>query len=357
MAFEIDFLPVGNGTRSGDAICMRYGSALFGYGITVIDGGYTETGDAIVDHINNYYDRPNRIENVVLTHGDKDHVSGLFKVLESFEVGTLWMNRPWLHAGEVLWRYHANWTEEGLRKHLKKQFAVLLELEELAVSKGVSVMSPFQGSAIGPLTVLAPTRARYLDIIVELPQTPQEVAAKATSVFSSLAVRFEEAIVAVAKRIKETWSGETLTNTPEPTSASNESSVVQGGMIDGKKVLLTGDVGPAGLAEAFAYGYALHQPDVVQVPHHGSRRNVTPDVLDDWLGIIQGPYDPQRGVAVCSAAKNDADHPRAKVENAFLRRGYPVFSTKGVLLYYGHDMPGRGFTSATPASFRTEVEE
>lgn len=126
--------------------------------------------------------------------------------------------------------------------------------------------------------------------------------------------------------LKETWTGETLSENPEPTSAFNESSVVQIGMFDGRTALLTGDVGPGGLAEAADYaetiGIALPGPRFVQVPHHGSRRNVTPSVLNRWLGNpLSSSAEERRGTAFCSAAKDDEDHPRKKVQNAFLRRG------------------------------------
>lgn len=80
---------------------------------------------------------------------------------------------------------------------------------------------------------------------------------------------------------------ETLSENPPPTSSSNETSVVQIGQLDGKKILLTSDVRPIGLNEAADYAASiglLAYPNVVQVPHHGSRRNVTPSVLDRWLG-------------------------------------------------------------------------
>lgn len=51
--YEIDFLPVGNGERSGDAIAIRYGSQD-NYKIMVYDGGTKESGQALVDHIKKY---------------------------------------------------------------------------------------------------------------------------------------------------------------------------------------------------------------------------------------------------------------------------------------------------------------
>ena len=47
MGYEIDFLPVGDGARSGDAIALRYGN-LEGtraeQTVVVIDGGFTDDG-------------------------------------------------------------------------------------------------------------------------------------------------------------------------------------------------------------------------------------------------------------------------------------------------------------------------
>ena len=54
---------------------------------------------------------------------------------------------------------------------------------------------------------------------------------------------------------------------------------MQLGQVEGRTLLLTGDVGPVGLNEAADYAQALGllaPPNFVQVPHHGSRKNVTP---------------------------------------------------------------------------------
>ncbi len=43
MDYEVDFHPVGDGERSGDAICLRFGDLNAGHDqqvVMVIDGGY-----------------------------------------------------------------------------------------------------------------------------------------------------------------------------------------------------------------------------------------------------------------------------------------------------------------------------
>jgi hypothetical protein len=111
------------------------------------------------------------------------------------------------------------------------------------------------------------------------------------------------------------------------------------------RALLTADVGPDGLAEArlYARGAGIpHQPDLVQVPHQGSRRNVTPLVLDAWLGPRVANNNSERcGIAFCMVGESKDDHPRRIVSNAFTRRGYPVQVGRGKgMLYSDADRPG-----------------
>jgi beta-lactamase superfamily II metal-dependent hydrolase len=62
----------------------------------------------------------------------------------------------------------------------------------------------------------------------------------------------------------------------------------------------------------------------MQVPHHGSRRNVSPSVLNE----ITCEH------ALVSVAPKSTTHPRRKVTNAFKRRGAKVYKTNGGLLNY-----------------------
>lgn len=81
MAYDLEWLPVGNGERSGDAIVMRWLENST-YKIGIIDGGTKESGQAIVDHIKKYYGQDSVVDFVLNTHPDCDHCSGLTVVLE-----------------------------------------------------------------------------------------------------------------------------------------------------------------------------------------------------------------------------------------------------------------------------------
>jgi len=296
------------------------------------------------------------IDYVLLTHADKDHVSGLIELLEHYKVGALWMHRPWLYASEIIGRFHGNFTLTGLEKDIRSRNSLLVDLEEVAIRKGVAIHEAFQGNTVGQFTILAPTKARYLDLLSESERMPTVYETAAGGLTKAL-----DAIVGTVRDwINESWTGETLSENPGATSPINETSVVQLASLDGKQIVLTGDVGPAGLREAAAYAqqrWAIG-PAFFQVPHHGSRRNITPTALNEWLGApAASSYEPARTLAFCSAAADDPDHPRKKVMNAFIRRRCMVNVTRGNTVSYAQGVARPGWGPAPVEEFSSVVED
>ena len=66
MHCEIEFLPVGDGEKAGDAIVVRYGYPN-DYHLMLVDGGHEATGDAIVAHLRAQFGPHPILEHVVLT--------------------------------------------------------------------------------------------------------------------------------------------------------------------------------------------------------------------------------------------------------------------------------------------------
>lgn len=352
--FEIDFLDV-EADKSGDAIPLRYCQN----GVTtvhVVDGGFQDTGDKILDHLTQYYDDPDFIDHVVVTHPDGDHACGLVTVLQEHKVRSLWMLRPWLYADELLHRFPRFKTAENLRSRLREIYPNVAELEKIAAQIGVPIYDPFQGSRIGSFTVLAPSKSRYLDLIVESDKTPQSLAEKAVGVVGFAA----RAVLTILKAV---WGAEKFSE--EETSAENEMSVVQYAQLCGTKILLTGDVGREGLREAADYapyvGLALPGIDKFQVPHHGSRRNVSTDILDRWLGprlAARPASGTEKFSAYISSAKKDEKHPRKAVVRAMIHRGGAVYTTEGNSIRTSKNAPNReNWTPVTPASYPEEQED
>jgi beta-lactamase superfamily II metal-dependent hydrolase len=232
-----------------------------------------------------------------------------------------------------------------------------VEIEKIAASRGTPIYDVFRGADIGPFKVLAPHQDRYIRTIPNFEKTPE---AKRPFV-SAMKTFLGDAVEAVAKWANEEWHVETLSNDPDPpTSDSNESSVVQLGTFEGgRTILLAADVGPVGFNEAADYAKALGllaPPGIVQVPHHGSRKNVTPAVLDRWLGPIK-VKGAKTGSACVSVGKEKSDYPRGQVQNAFERRGYPVHATRGKTKHYYHGRDGRpDWGDSTPEPWVSRVE-
>lgn len=353
MPSEVDFLPVGD--SNGDAIIVRVGPDN-SFHLYVIDGGRSDTGTTVIEHIERWYGAHVHINHMVLTHADNDHATGLVKVLERFDVKALWMNRPWLYAGEVIDSFHGNFTVAGLVANMRDRHPYLVDLENEALRRNIPINEVFQGAKVGAFTVLAPSRQRYIDSIPDLDKTPASYAAAAGPV-GFVVDAFQKAINAV----KEAWDVETLDSNPPATSVSNETCVVQLGNLDGKLVLLTADAGPIALNEAADFADKmgmLSPPNLVQIPHHGSRRNVTPAVLDRWLGTRAVNGSPARGNAIVSIGKDADIYPRKRVKNAFIRRGYPVYATRGRTLTQRDGINLRnGWHNATAETFSVDVDD
>lgn len=351
MAYEVDFLPVGD--SYGDAIVIRYGNADRGYFLHLVDGGRTDTADIIIEHLQKYY-AGYYINHMVLSHADNDHACGLIGVMKAVQVKHLWMNRPWLYADQILHHFHGNFTLQGLIDDIKARHPYLVELEELALEQGTVIHEVFQGVNIGAFTVLAPSKQRYIDSIPDFEKTPTTYR---TEDVSESRFGLLKSLIEAAKRwVEEDWDVETLAHNVT-TSASNESCVVQYASLDGKGILLTADVGPIGLSEAADYAemLSLERPKFVQMPHHGSRHNVTPAVLDTWLGPRQ-PKGTFVGTAFCSIGANKPDYPRGQVKNAFMRRGFKVYTNRNGWISHHEDAGRPGVVPATAEDFADKVE-
>lgn len=363
MPFEIEFFPVGNGDRSGDAIAVRYGQPGE-YTIIVYDGGTKESGTKLVEHIKKYY-QTDYVDHVVCSHPDGDHASGLSVVLEELYVGTLWLHRPW-HYSQIILDYFKDGriTSDSLKSRLQEKMSAAYQLEQLAEENGIEIREPFQGDQIGAFYVLSPERGWYVhELIAAFQKSPDQKTAEATyraAVLKSLIEAAGKAITWAAEK----WEIELLREDVE-TTAENESSVILYAYMEDSKqgILLTGDAGTQSLTRAVDYldscnVSASQHIKFIQVPHHGSRNNVSSSVLDRILGPRLPSNPTEYGkVAFVSSSKESTTHPRKMVVNAFMRRGAKVIATQGSTKRHSRGMPDReGWTAATPLKFSNQVE-
>lgn len=335
--YEIDVLSVGQGERSGDAIAMRYSLDGGQWSVIVIDGGDKDAGERLVSHIREHYGT-NRVNHVVNTHPDSDHCSGLSVVLGEMHVEQLWMHLPWVHSPRLMAAFDdARLTPGSVQRRTADAVKAAKNLHDIATRNRVPVFEPFQGANIGGFRVLSPSRDEYLRLLPHFRCTPpaavpQTMSARLAEINASApkapAAGNALARVGGAALVAPTWIRATPQNENailgiKPTAAENESSVVLFANFGGERILFTGDAGPLALTAstdyADYYGMSLRDLRLFQVPHHGSRNNLSASVLDRISA----------DVAFVSAAPKSSTHPRRSVTNALIRRGTRVYRTDG----------------------------
>jgi len=361
MGYEIDFLAVGDGERGGDAIALRFGN-LHGLRseqvVVVIDGGWTETGAELADHIRKHY-ATDEVDLVISTHPDDDHTNGLIVLLDELRVACLAMHLPWDHTSDIARMFRdGRVTDTSVRDALRRSLESACALATAAKRKGIPIVEPFQGvnGFDSRLQFLGPTQAYYESLLPGFRGTPDP---KDVAWLLEALRGPSRGLLDLLARGVESLGFETLTDDGE-TTAENNTSAITLIRVDGKGLLFTGDAGIPALEIAAdglaALGLDHNSLSFVQVPHHGSRRNVGPTILDRLLGPKLGQLARIK-TAYCSCPKDSDKHPSRRVANGFRRRGTPVFVTQGKGICHRHEAPSRNWAGIEPLPFYSEVED
>lgn len=346
-SLQIDFLAVISGEKSGDAIAFRYGdfSERKLYKVVVIDGGTLQSGADLVEHLKTHYET-NHVDLVICTHPDADHASGLRQVIRNCTVGELWMHLPWKHSAYISHLFHdGRITDNSLSQRLKDEYNYIHELEQIANNNGIKIREPFAGKEFdnGKIQVLGPETSYYRELVPHFARSPEINENTFVKAFTTLT---EKAVA----WIDETFDIETLDNSGKTSSENLSSSVVLLNL-NGEKYLFTGDAGIESMEKVINY-CKINNIDIsnikfFQVPHHGSRRNISPAILNAIK--CKGAY--------ISASKESEKHPSKKVINALIRRGAEVFSTEGTGFCHKMNSKSReGWSSAKSHPFYDQVE-
>lgn len=361
MGFEIDFLPVGTKSKGGDAIALRYGN-LYGsrdeQTVIIIDGGYTDEGINLVEHIKTHFNTE-RVDIVVSTHPDNDHITGLGIVLEELEVGQLLMHQPRNHSSAIKLAQTLGYGALTLSDKLRKSLTRAADLEEIANHRGVPIVEPFEGvqTPDGIFRILGPTQNYYEQLLTEMiTGAPGE-----SRGLSALQNLFLNGTTLSKRLTQETHEVETISDSVDTTPQNNSSAICLLS-VAGRKLLFTGDAGIPALTRATvlleAEGFKPGDLSFIQVPHHGSRRNVGPTILGRLLGV-KGQTITHSTAYVSAPSENpEHKHPAKKVVNAFTRRGYAVHATQGNTQHHYLNAPDRsGYSRSSPLPFYSFVED
>ena len=363
MANEIDFMSVGDGERCGDAIAFRLGALADSttQTVVVIDGGTKESGAKLVNHIKTYY-KTSVVNAVVCTHSDADHASGLTEVLENLTVQHLFMHLPWNHVADLEGQLAKAKITDSVRQHFRKSLESAHALKKLADELNIPVTEPFSDtmSTNGAIVVLGPSIGYYESLLESFRCADELKLATQQSFLEKIVAGADKAM----KWIAETWDQENLVEPGDDgTSAENNSSVILLLREGNTRFLSTSDAGVQALSNAADYattlGIDLKTLNGIQVPHHGSKHNVGPKILDRILGPKVKDQTQLTKTAIVSVAPDgEPKHPSKRVVNAFMRRGAKVYATQGTnIWHHSSDAPGRNWGNATPLPFYSQVEE
>jgi beta-lactamase superfamily II metal-dependent hydrolase len=295
--FTVEMLPA----SLGDALWVEYGSPDRPSRL-LIDGGLVGTVDRITEKIRTVAAAEGgtcRLELLVLSHVDADHIEGLIKLLGTkdlpLQIGDVWFNgRTHLPSPSAA-------TEDEFLGAKQGEF-----LSALIRERGLPWNQAFQGKTIYvpgadrgtlprrrlpggmELVLLSPT---FKELVALSKKWEQELEAAGL-----LHATHEEFLAALARERKlapdEDFLGDEEIDVAElvgsrqrkDTSAANGSSIAFVGTFEGKRCLFSGDA-YWDVLEASAARLAAEEGmdrlalDSFKIPHHGSRNNMGDPLL------------------------------------------------------------------------------
>jgi len=256
---------------NGDSLFVSYGSQDRLRHL-LIDGGTTDVIDNLIETLKlQRRGQRLRLEALVVTHYDLDHIQGIIELLrdppEWLDIADVWFNgRHHLFPRDVLG--HEEGTE--LSKLIKARYPwnvafggnVIQSGERVALSDGMIV------------SVVSPGEPELAKLAADWPAGEEPAQEDDTEAAPDLLGR------------KDTWPPGAFTavlmeKSSKDTSAANGSSIALVLEFEGKKALLTGDA----FSSVVASGIMRFWPtgrfaaDLFKLSHHGSKRNTDEKLL------------------------------------------------------------------------------
>jgi beta-lactamase superfamily II metal-dependent hydrolase len=297
-------------------------------GITlIVDGGCAEQAQNVIGFLQSFHSRNRKV--VISTHPDNDHIGGLEDIIRAVAVSDLILNDPrdYDPQSTIQSRMRTELNTEQ-RDRLSSAFERIDAVRQAAAAWNAQHHGLF-ASANSILTwgpwnvyVVGPTTTHFNEIWY----TQGRLADLYTS-------DDENALDNLVR------TGKSIIDDGVDTSGLNNQSVML--LIEGpeQKILLTGDAGMRSIREASAIRN-IQSLTLLDVPHHGSRRNVDSAIIEHL----------KPAVAFISSPGNDK-HPRRAVIRKLQKTGTRVFSTckTGTTSMYHHqNIPRASYSSISP---------
>lgn len=272
-----------------------------------------ESGDATIHHL-------------ICSHSHDDHAAGLVDLveLEIFDIKNAWIHDTRTEHRILTPQAQLLFEAAGVRRvanAIQESEATRHNLIEALEAQDVPINAPFTGAQIGPLVVLSPSPQFFdqqfgkLKNLTFLSEMEERLSSKERQhLLRSIrtASPFDEVVAEMLDETSDLGG--------EPTSPENEVSTILAlpwtNGVNEDIYLFTADAG----CEAFndvldVFAQSLRRLPWMQVPHHGSRRNLSQEMVDHLA--------PKIAFISCDGTRK---HPSQKLVNALKEHG-DVFST------------------------------
>lgn len=313
MDYDVNIIAVGD----ADAIVINYFD-IHRWWTTVIDAGNVTDGHLLKSYIKNRVNGKCIIDYAFCTHPDKDHKGGFFELFndEDVKICNFIYANPVKSVENDLRRlqFGTGKLARAAKKIYNHPTNDRLNLIEVARQHNATVIddwelnSDFQGM---PICIVGPTKEFFKEAAYDMALDFSELEDDAN--FQP----YDE-----DETLEEDEARSVMDNAPEP-SATNKASLIILFHPEGRKFLLAGDACAKSIHDAIdAYGDNITNC-VLKVPHHGSKHNLTSEVID--------LLHPVSAVVSCRGSRK---HPNNGVVY-WLSKYCDVFSTakSGSLIY------------------------
>jgi beta-lactamase superfamily II metal-dependent hydrolase len=339
MEFVIDFLYVGD----GDGIIIWGRNPNENDFVFFLDGGNTDCGKAIVTHYKHHI-KPNLYQNKIIgfisSHPHADHINGLIEIVEEIGNEMSWgiYNDPVKFITEEL---RGNIKRSALKQedpdieHLYKSFKKVQELNELCEKHGIVKKEALTDSfSFEEIKIVSPSREFYTDKVQQF-----------TNIDFLKKVDFTKKAFRTINEFAEGLKPCEVVDEKSDASPENLTATVIE-LVDSKnrRYLLTSDSGVESFDDMEQNGFQCKDLHIVQLPHHGGRRNIS----TDWIS----KFAPDMFII---SAEGNEKHPRKAVLSCIKKnlKNCSIYSThksKSTLSYTTNRdvFPDRHWKSAEP---------
>jgi beta-lactamase superfamily II metal-dependent hydrolase len=302
----------------------------------LVDGGYARHAEDVRRFLAER--NISHIDHVVSSHFHSDHAEGLVDLVQdqSLTFGEAWVHLPENHVD-------MNAVGRALKKTgtLKESRLITASIDterQLVAAlraRRIKITEPFQGRSIDWLSICGPAEHFYEQLLAHFEDVDKIM--KLDEERGRREAR--DLIEKTAARRGGTFDDQLLAD--PKTGHENDSSTILFGVFDGHRVLLTADAGAKALGQALLYK-EIDNLHWMQIPHHGSRYNITRDLIQR--------FRPNIGNISAGGAGN---HPHNAVVRAFKEAGTTLFSTHHptptALWFAVGEVPSRGgYCDAAP---------